>query len=83
MNLKTYLVARNISRADFCRMIGCTRGYLSSIIHGNVKPGNRLLKDIVEITGGNVTKEEILMTFHISENERLKQKEEEIKQEST
>jgi transcriptional regulator with XRE-family HTH domain len=60
MNLRDYLHFERITQADFAKMIGVSRFWMSRVTNGDMPPGKKLAKLIEEKTGGKVTKEEML-----------------------
>ena len=60
MNLDEYLWKNKITSKEFSEKMHCCRSYLSLIKTGKVKPSYRFAKDIVEMTDGKVTLEEIM-----------------------
>jgi hypothetical protein len=55
MKLRTYLAENDITLKEFSQKINCAYYYLSAISHGKRIPGKRLVKDIQEATGGEVS----------------------------
>lgn len=54
MELKEYLVFKDIDREDFAREIGTSKGYLDQIISGHRQAGKNLALKIEKATGGDV-----------------------------
>jgi hypothetical protein len=54
MRLKVYLATIDMKIKDFAELVSCNDRYLSRIVHGHIKPGKRLAKDIEELTEGEV-----------------------------
>lgn len=73
MDLREYLFRKQISITEFSNQLECSRGYLSTIVHGK-KPSRLLAKEIERITNGEVTVEELMKTA--PKNEEVKPKKE-------
>jgi len=54
MKLKVYLATIDMTLKDFSKILGCRPEYLSNIMHGRIIPGERLAKDICQLTEGQV-----------------------------
>ena len=54
MNLKSYLANIKMTIKDFSALMDVNPNYLSSIINGHAKAGNRLARDIEKATNGTV-----------------------------
>lgn len=60
MNLDEYLWRNKISRVDFAKELEISRSHLQQILAGSRNASIKLARKIEEITGGKVTKEEVL-----------------------
>lgn len=60
MNLREYLFRQEISVKDFADQLGTDRSYISAFKTGRLIPGKRLAQDIVDLTNGQVTIEELM-----------------------
>jgi len=60
MDLDYWLFKNKITKTDFARTIGISRGHLQGVISGKLKPSIKLAKKIEEATNGKVSKEELL-----------------------
>ena len=47
MKLKLYLVKNRISITDFSKLLRCSRGHLTGIVNGKIKP-SRILAELIE-----------------------------------
>lgn len=63
MTLIDYIKKHDLKVAQFARRIGCTRVYISMIMHGKKKPGNLMCKAIIEASEGEVTMHDILSSY--------------------
>ena len=60
MELKIYLVKNRMSITDFSKQLGCSRGHLTGVVNGKIKP-SRVLAQLIEIkTNGEVTIEDLM-----------------------
>ena len=60
MKLDEYLFKTKTSKKDFAEKVGISRGYLQHILSGLKNPSVKLARKIEEMTGGKVSKEEVL-----------------------
>lgn len=60
MRLDEYLFKTKTTKTAFAEKIGISRGYLQHILSGIKNPSVKLAKKIENITGGKVSKEEVL-----------------------
>lgn len=56
--LEAYLTERNMTQAEFARMIGRDYVHLHSILRGKRRPGARLRREIEEATRGRLVVKE-------------------------
>lgn len=60
MELKIYLVKNRITITEFSKTLKCSRGHLTSIVNGKLKPG-KALAELIEIkTNGEVKADDLL-----------------------
>jgi transcriptional regulator with XRE-family HTH domain len=60
VKLDEYLFKTKTSKKDFAEKVGISRGYLQHILSGLKNPSVKLARKIEEMTGGKVSKEEVL-----------------------
>lgn len=60
MKLKLYLVENKISITDFSKVLKCSRGHLTGVVNGKIKP-SRILAELIESkTNGAVKAKDLL-----------------------
>ncbi len=69
MKLDEYLFKTKTTKKDFAEKVGISRGYLQHILSGLKNPSVKLAKQIEEVTGGKVSKEELLFPEEYPEND--------------
>jgi transcriptional regulator with XRE-family HTH domain len=69
VRLDEYLFKTKTTKTAFAERLGISRGYLQHILSGIKNPSVKLAKKIEEITGGKVSKEEILFPEDYREKE--------------
>jgi plasmid maintenance system antidote protein VapI len=60
VNLRDYLYHNRISVTEFAKNIDYSRGHLTSIINGKLRPSKKLARQIEKATNGEVKAEELL-----------------------
>lgn len=60
MKLNVYLALKDMTLKEFSKKIKCNQSYLSRVSRRHVKPSDRLVKDIEQETGGEVTADDFL-----------------------
>lgn len=64
MKLKLYLVKNKISITDFSKTLGCSRGHLTGVVNGKIKP-SRILAELIESkTNGEIKAVELFKKNH-------------------
>jgi transcriptional regulator with XRE-family HTH domain len=69
VKLDEYLFKTKTTKKDFAEKVGISRGYLQHILSGLKNPSVKLAKQIEEVTGGKVSKEELLFPEEYPEND--------------
>jgi len=64
MDLREFIFINRLTVTQVAKDLDCTRSWLSQVIHGEVKAGKRLAKDIYEYTKGTVTEYELNKEFN-------------------
>ena len=65
MNIKQYLIDKNMSQRDFARLLRCHEVRLSRIINGVYPPRTQIAVDIERMTAGEVSALEVMMIHHL------------------
>jgi len=60
VNIREYLFYNKLSVREFSKKVDCSRTYLSQIVHGKIKPGRKLARDIERATNGEVKAADML-----------------------
>jgi|HubBroStandDraft_2_1064218.scaffolds.fasta_scaffold85283_2 plasmid maintenance system antidote protein VapI len=60
MNIREYLDENGISVTDFADILEYSRTHVNLVIMGHSKPGIKMIKKIINITGGKVSAEELM-----------------------
>lgn len=60
MDLDYWLFKNKITKTDFAKTLGISRGHLQGVISGKLSPSVKLAKKIEEATEGKVSKEKLL-----------------------
>lgn len=60
MKLRDYLYHNRITITEFAQVLDYSRGHLTSVVNGKLRPSKKLARQIEKNTNGQVTVQELL-----------------------
>jgi len=64
MDLREFIFLHGLTVTQVAKDLECNRSYFSQVLHGEVKAGKRLARDICRYTNGTVTEYELNKEFN-------------------
>lgn len=60
MKIRTYIAAQELTMKEFARKVRYSEEHLRRVIRGSRKPSWKFVEDVLRVTNGYVTEEEIV-----------------------